>query len=161
MNLRELRKKQHLTQKELADKLSVSLSMVSRYELGQVVPTKERIEEIAKALNVAPDDIDLPISKAEEVQAEIIKNRIIPLMSRTCHFRANGYCELCGKEAPFVYHGQPYLKVHRLDENPALLDSLSNYAALCPNCYEKVIRLKDPEDLKIIKENVKRNMEKE
>ncbi len=51
--------------------------------------------------------------------------------------RADGNCEYCGKEAPFVSSsGDPFLEVHHIhrlaDQGP---DRPENVAALCPNCH--------------------------
>ena len=55
--------------------------------------------------------------------------------------RANGSCERCGKEAPFVRakDGTPYLEVHhkiRLADKGE--DTVKNAIALCPNCHREL-----------------------
>ena len=55
-------------------------------------------------------------------------------------YRANGICELCEKEAPFVRRsdGSPYLEVHHkkpLAEGGD--DTVANAVATCPNCHRK------------------------
>jgi len=50
--IKEFRIKNNLTQKELADKLNISVSALSNYETGYNVPTVSRLDEIAKALKV-------------------------------------------------------------------------------------------------------------
>ena len=54
--------------------------------------------------------------------------------------RANGKCDLCEQDAPFITKsGEPYLESHHvkhLEDNG--LDSISNTVALCPNCHKKV-----------------------
>lgn len=53
--IREARKKAHLSQEELAEKLGVKRSVISKYETSRVVNLKrETIAELAKALNVRP-----------------------------------------------------------------------------------------------------------
>lgn len=54
--------------------------------------------------------------------------------------RANGKCELCGSDAPFIRasNGTLYLEVHHwipLTENGK--DKAENAAALCPNCHKE------------------------
>ena len=54
--------------------------------------------------------------------------------------RANGECEQCGSNAPFLRakDGTPYLEVHhrkRLADHGE--DSVDNAIALCPNCHRK------------------------
>lgn len=50
---------------------------------------------------------------------------------------ANGICELCNSNSPFVKdNGKPYLEVHHV-KHLALggSDSVSNVTAVCPNCH--------------------------
>ena len=67
--------------------------------------------------------------------------------------RAKGKCELCGEDAPFSTKSGPYLEVHHIDwlANGGE-DSISNVAALCPNCHRKMHALDLEEDKKKLKE---------
>lgn len=62
---------------------------------------------------------------------------------------AHGFCELCGKPAPFNdKNGDPYLESHHvvwLSRGGA--DNLSNTVALCPNCHKKMHVVDDKNDL--------------
>lgn len=49
--IREARKKASLTQAELAEKIGVKRSVISKYENGQISPTYEMLSNIATALN--------------------------------------------------------------------------------------------------------------
>lgn len=51
--IRENRKKQKLTQQELADKVSVSLMTVLRWEKGERIPRADEVNRIAEALKVS------------------------------------------------------------------------------------------------------------
>lgn len=53
-NLRLLRKRFKLTQKELADKVGVSWEMISRYENAKTMPDWSTFLQLAKALHVSP-----------------------------------------------------------------------------------------------------------
>lgn len=53
--LKDLRKKNHYTQDQLAKKLSVSKSTISMYECGARIPTFETMEAIADLFNVDMD----------------------------------------------------------------------------------------------------------
>lgn len=59
--------------------------------------------------------------------------------------RANGKCDLCDKEAPFVSNkNEPYLESHHvvpLSKNGK--DSIVNTVALCPNCHKEMHYGKD------------------
>ena len=64
--------------------------------------------------------------------------------------RANGFCQLCGKPAPFYnVNGEPYLECHHIiwisNNGP---DEPSNAVALCPNCHRKMHTLKEESDIK-------------
>ena len=69
--------------------------------------------------------------------------------------RANGKCQLCGKDAPFIdKFGLPYLEVHNIEpETEGGSSIISNLIALCPNCHKKIELCptqKDQEKLKKI-----------
>ncbi len=55
--------------------------------------------------------------------------------------RANGFCEACGKPAPFLRarDGKPYLEIHHkvflADKGE---DTVENAVALCPNCHREM-----------------------
>ena len=63
--------------------------------------------------------------------------------------RANGYCQLCGKKAPFNdASGEPYLENHHIIWLSAGgEDSEKNCAALCPNCHRKMHIVNDLNDI--------------
>ena len=50
--LKELRKEKGLTQEELASKIYVSRTLISKYESGAIIPTKDNIEKLALFFNV-------------------------------------------------------------------------------------------------------------
>ena len=56
-NIRKLRKKNHMSQDELAEKLGVSRQSVSLWENGQTQPTIENIIALAKVFDVSSDEI--------------------------------------------------------------------------------------------------------
>ena len=65
--------------------------------------------------------------------------------------RANGQCENCGKDAPFVNSNNiPFLEVHHIfslaDDGP---DHPINVAAICPNCHRQSHFGKDMQTLKV------------
>lgn len=51
-NLKTVRKKRGLTQKEVADMLGVTIATYSRYESGQYEPSFENMEKLAKLFSV-------------------------------------------------------------------------------------------------------------
>ena len=56
-NLKYLRKKEGITQEELAEKLSVSRQSVTKWESGQSLPDIEKIKEIAYMFSVSVDSL--------------------------------------------------------------------------------------------------------
>ena len=55
--LREIREDKEISQKELAEKLSVSKSIISKWENGKVYPQVRWVYEIADKLKVNPKDL--------------------------------------------------------------------------------------------------------
>ena len=53
--IKELRIKNNLTQKELADKLYISFQAVSKWELGETLPDTTILLDLAKLLNTSVD----------------------------------------------------------------------------------------------------------
>ncbi|EMA6344846.1 helix-turn-helix transcriptional regulator [Bacillus cytotoxicus] len=53
--LRELRKVKKMTQQDLADKLTLSKSLISKYENGAAKPSYEVLEQLAHIFDVSAD----------------------------------------------------------------------------------------------------------
>ena len=53
----ELRKKENLTQEELAEKVGVTRQTISKWELGETYPDLNMIIKLAKAFNVSTDKL--------------------------------------------------------------------------------------------------------
>lgn len=56
--LSELRNKNNLTQKELAEALNFSISSVAMYEIGARIPSLKRAKRIANYFKVSLEDIN-------------------------------------------------------------------------------------------------------
>lgn len=56
--IKEIRKKRGMTQEQLAEKLGVKRSVVSKYESGSISPTTKMLENIAKALDVSTFELE-------------------------------------------------------------------------------------------------------
>lgn len=76
-----------------------------------------------------------------------------PIIAAYVKKRANGCCQLCGEQAPFIdQNGDPYLECHHIDWlSNGGMDSTDNCVALCPNCHRKMHVLNDPKDVAILK----------
>lgn len=77
VNLRYLRKKHHMTQEELGEKVGKTKSLISSYEKGNVEPGLSALLELTEIFNVSLNDFvleDLAI-KQEEDSPEVIIDR--------------------------------------------------------------------------------------
>lgn len=66
VKLRELRKQNHLTQKQLAELIGVQNSIISFYEVGERIPSPDVIVKLAMVLHVSADYL-LGLEKQESV----------------------------------------------------------------------------------------------
>lgn len=61
--IKKLRKEQNMTQKELSEKVGISTSNITKYEIGQLEPNLDIITKLSKVFNVPiskliPNDFD-------------------------------------------------------------------------------------------------------
>ncbi len=78
--LKNLRENKGLLQKELADKIGISLSSISMYERGERQPDNDTLKKFSKFFNVTVDylldnKLDNPIDK-ELLEQEILKKAL-------------------------------------------------------------------------------------
>ena len=78
-NIAMLRKKQGLTQQELAERLDVSNKAVSKWETSETYPDGALLSPLAKALDVSLDEL----FDNDSVSMADISGRIISLIHRT------------------------------------------------------------------------------
>lgn len=79
-NIKNLRFKNEMTQKELADKLYVTSQAVSRWENGEVEPSISTITEMAKIFNVSIDALindNIEIDVKEEIEEKPQEKEIV------------------------------------------------------------------------------------
>ena len=69
--IKELRKNNNLTQKEMAKKLGVSLSSLQKYEYGDFYPSIEVIRKIVEFFNITLNDF-LDVSDISNEEKEVI-----------------------------------------------------------------------------------------
>lgn len=168
MNIRELRKRKGITQKELAHAVQISSSVLSRYENGEIIPSQDRLNAIAdyldfprESLKAAQqssitqviDDTIYQVSYDEDLNADRYIIVDTPVLIETLRLRSKSKCELCGQEAPFINtDGTPYLELHHIV--PLLRGGQptpDNSVLLCVNCHNKIHRLGNPSDLEKLK----------
>lgn len=119
--------------KEDADELK---SYQEQFEKEVSDSSKLTNDEIKQKMQSYPET---PIRKS--VMTYVFERN--PYVVHQVLIRANGSCEICGKEAPFIRKkgnakGKPYLEVHhkkQLSDNGK--DTVENAVALCPNCHRK------------------------
>lgn len=155
MLIRDERRKQKLTLRELAKKAGIDYSMISKYENGIVTPPSSKLRLIADALNVAEDallsdgqvlDMDLSIRRRTEFTGLEDDQMIVSdsIANRLVLEAAQGKCELCGKTFP---DGEAFLEAHHViwlrDGGTPTID---NTVALCPNCHKRIHMYRDPGD---------------
>lgn len=94
--------------------------------------------------------------RAGERKVQSVQYERDPYVALFTKKRANGFCDLCLKEAPFNdKNGQPYLESHHIEWlSKGGADSIENTVALCPNCHRKMHLLDDPKDKKTLLERV-------
>jgi 5-methylcytosine-specific restriction endonuclease McrA len=101
----------------------------NKIETGKLLSKEERIKKIMNYPKIP--------KKVIIKSYEYIRN---PLVVIEALERANGKCEKCHKNAPFLRNkdSTPYLEVHHkipLSQNGE--DTLKNVLALCPNCHRE------------------------
>jgi 5-methylcytosine-specific restriction enzyme A len=102
-------------------------------------------KEIERAAKDSSDERKKRLASAskfpEQIQVVSIAYRRNPDVVAEILKRANGRCERCGSDAPFIRakDGSPYLETHHwrpLSEGGE--DTVRNAGALCPNCHREL-----------------------
>lgn len=87
-NLMKLRKKQGMSQQEVADLLQVSRQTISNWELNQGAPTIDKAKDLAQLYDVSLDDLVghnvEVISSKEKKESQILKNLIGKICKIDC-----------------------------------------------------------------------------
>ncbi len=83
--LQELRKNKGLTQEELAEKLFVSRTAISKWESGRGYPSIDSLKERARYFSVTIDELICPeeILSAAEEEKQALAGRTISFISNT------------------------------------------------------------------------------
>ncbi len=120
--IKELRLKNNLTQKDLADKLFVTPQAVSRWENGDAEPSATTIDAMAKIFNVSVDEL---FGRAAPKPEVIVKTETVykepPVVL--------GVCEICNK--PIYSSDDLVRKTH----SRGRLGSVTS--VVCKSCHEK------------------------
>lgn len=155
MYIREERRNQKLTLRDLAEKTGINYSMISKYENGIVTPPPDKIRLIASALNLSEDAI-LSARDAQEMDLSYRRRSVFTrldddqfvisdsIANRVVLEAANGRCELCNQTFP---DGELFLEAHHVIWlRDGGTPTINNTVALCPNCHKRVHMYRDPVD---------------
>lgn len=74
----EVRKKRRITQEELAEKMDVSIQMISNLERGKKAVRPENIVKLCEVLSVSADYILLGVMSDSEIDDILKKYRALP-----------------------------------------------------------------------------------
>ena len=115
--IKKLRKEAGLSQEDLAKKIYVSRTLITKYESGSVFPTQENLEKIALALNVKVDELLSDKEKNEIVERSYKNNQRLWVILNIC-FASLSIIFLLLTVIPFYkYSGYDYSTVSYPD-NP-------------------------------------------
>ena len=100
--LLELRKKNNLTQDELAEKLYITRQAVSRWESGETIPNIETLKSLSKLFNVS---INTLLGSPQKLICQCCG---MPLDDNSMSKEPDGsfneeYCKWCYNDGNFVY----------------------------------------------------------
>ncbi len=117
-------------------------------EIKERQAAKLSLEELKQKMQKAPKRV---ISR-DVVSKQYDRN---PYVARYVKIRANGLCQLCGNDAPFIdNNGYPYLEIHHIEWlSKDGKDTVDNTVALCPNCHRKMHILDLKKDKTYLLEN--------
>ena len=144
-----------LSQDELADKVGISKSMISKYERNIIKPPYEKLKKIADLFGVKVSDLnDDDYNTCNSYTISMVSNENnVPMkqqhMLAALRFISDTKCDLCGKEAPFTDTVQaknflkPFCTFFDIDDTAEPKD----IAMLCPNCYSFLLMTNDEESL--------------
>lgn len=74
LNLKEVRKKKHMKQSDLAKELNTAQQVISDYEVGKKTPSLERLVELAQILDVSLDEL-IEFKKIHHEYSNKLKNK--------------------------------------------------------------------------------------
>ncbi len=142
--------KQELSESQIVKNHRGTLCSLTEQEFKKIIEfgfnlSGLRDEEIKQKALTAPKNCDSSITTCTQYN----RNKYVIEYAKR---RANGNCQLCNNEAPFVDDkGNPYLEAHHINWlSRGGDDSVDNTIALCPNCHRKMHVLDREEDIKIL-----------
>ena len=101
--IKKLREKKKLTQKQLAEKLTVTDKAVSKWETGRGLPDISLLSELAGALSVSvPELLTGDIAANKNVSANMKRSKfyVCPICGNVVHAMGEGDFSCCGIRLP-------------------------------------------------------------
>lgn len=97
------------------------------------------------------------VEKPVEIETTVKVVKRDPYIAQYAKERANGICQLCGKEGPFIgKNGKPYLESHHIVSiADGGADSIENTIALCPNCHRKMHHAPEEHEVEFLRDKPK------
>lgn len=86
-NLRKIRKEMKINQKTLANRIGISISMISRYENGEIYPPFETLIALSRIMNVSLDELCGTQTKGTNALYGLTDNQADIIKKLTTEFR--------------------------------------------------------------------------
>lgn len=115
--IKKYRKEAGLSQEDLATKIYVSRTLITKYESGNTFPTQENLEKIAIALNVKVEDLLSDKEKNEIVEKSFKTNQRFWMILSIC-FISISVILLLLSVIPFYQYGSYDYSVVSYPDNP-------------------------------------------
>ena len=155
----------HIIDKREVVRFPLKLVNSKDYLSEELMVEEEKVQQSAIDIMPRADVIEAAVRVANQPVSErtVLAKRIQrnPMVRKYALLRANGYCELCGKRAPFEYKGEPFLEIDHIIPIPqGGTDTIDNVAAVCPNCNRMKAMIYDKEMILELKRNIAKNEQK-
>ena len=115
--IKKYRKEAGLSQEDLASKIYVSRTLITKYESGSAFPTQENLEKIAIALNVEVEDLLSNEEKNEIVEKSFKTNQRFWMIMSIC-FTSISVILLLLSVIPFYQYSSYDYSVVSYPDNP-------------------------------------------
>lgn len=102
---------------------------------------KDILKSIKDTTNIRKNRLNQASKIPEKIQMTAVEFKRNPDVVAEVLLRANGICEQCNKNAPFIRKkdNTPYLEVHhRIMLSDGGEDTVKNAIAICPNCHREL-----------------------
>ena len=139
--IKHYRQKLGIKQTELAHAIGLSNSMISKYENGEITPSQDKIEAIAKYFNIDPTELmveSIPKSLSLLLRTDSKYLLLHMYIDDIVLFVSKYTCDLCGMESPFKIDSKSnsFFETYHINCSQSKACPPDQIAVLCPNCYK-------------------------